>query len=56
MPNFGPLELSIILGIVILLFGAGRIANIGGEMGRAVSNFRRGITASHTDDDNGDHS
>lgn len=43
MPNFGPPELLIILLIVILLFGAGRIAKIGGEMGSAISNFRQGI-------------
>lgn len=43
MPSFGPTELIIILVIVILLFGVGRVAKVGGEMGKAVSNFRRGI-------------
>jgi len=39
----GPLELAIILVIVVVVFGAGRIANIGGELGSAISNFRRGL-------------
>lgn len=43
MPNFGPLELFILLLIVIVLFGAGRISSIGGEMGSAISNFRKGL-------------
>lgn len=39
----GPAELLIILVIVLLLFGANRISNIGGELGSAISNFRRGL-------------
>ncbi|MCY3836579.1 MAG: twin-arginine translocase TatA/TatE family subunit [Anaerolineaceae bacterium] len=43
MPNIGPTELLLFLAIVLLLFGAGRIARVGGEMGEAVSSFRRGL-------------
>jgi len=42
--NFGPTELVIILVIVILLFGIGRVSKIGGELGSAVANFRKGMT------------
>jgi sec-independent protein translocase protein TatA len=41
--NFGPTELIIILVIVLLLFGVGRVSRIGGELGSAVANFRRGL-------------
>lgn len=41
--NLGPTELIIILIIVVLLFGVGRVSRIGGELGSAVSNFRRGM-------------
>lgn len=41
--DLGPTELPIILGIVILLFGVGRVSKIGGELGSAVGNFRRGL-------------
>ena len=40
MPSLGPTELIIILVIVLLLFGVGRVSRIGGELGSAVSNFR----------------
>lgn len=43
MPNLGPTELIIILAIVLLLFGVGRVSKIGGEMGSAVANFRKGL-------------
>jgi sec-independent protein translocase protein TatA len=42
--NLGPTELIIILVIVILLFGVGRVGKIGGELGTAVANFRKGMT------------
>jgi sec-independent protein translocase protein TatA len=43
-PKFvgGP-ELIIILVIVLLLFGVGRISKISGEMGSAIRNFREGL-------------
>jgi sec-independent protein translocase protein TatA len=39
----GGIELIIILVIVLLLFGVGRVSKIGGELGSAVANFRRGL-------------
>ncbi len=43
---FGPTELIIILIIVLLLFGVGRVSKIGGELGGAVANFRKGLNDS----------
>ncbi|GIL13249.1 MAG: twin-arginine translocase TatA/TatE family subunit [Chloroflexi bacterium] len=43
MPHLGPTELLIILVIVLLLFGVGRVSKIGGELGSAVANFRKGM-------------
>jgi sec-independent protein translocase protein TatA len=44
MPDWlGAPELLIILVIVILIFGVGRIANIGGELGKGISAFRKGL-------------
>jgi sec-independent protein translocase protein TatA len=36
-------ELIIIFVILVLLFGVGRIARIGSELGRGVHNFREGL-------------
>ncbi len=43
MPNLGPTELIIILVIVVLLFGVGRLSRIGGELGRGIREFRKGL-------------
>jgi sec-independent protein translocase protein TatA len=41
--RLGPLELVIILVIVILLFGVGRIGKIAGELGGGIRAFRDGL-------------
>ena len=39
----GTPELIIILVIIILLFGIGRIGKIAGELGRGIKEFRKGL-------------
>jgi sec-independent protein translocase protein TatA len=46
--RLGPLELGIILLIVILLFGAGRIGKVAGEIGRGMREFRKGLKDDET--------
>lgn len=36
-------ELLIILVIILLLFGVGRVSQIGKEMGSAINSFRQGL-------------
>jgi sec-independent protein translocase protein TatA len=43
MPQLGPTELIIILVIVIILFGVGRIGKIAGELGSGIRAFREGL-------------
>jgi sec-independent protein translocase protein TatA len=43
MLGLGPTELIIILVIVILLFGVGRISKISGELGKSIRNFKDGL-------------
>lgn len=47
--SLGPTELIIILLIVLLLFGVGRVSRIGGELGQAVSSFRKGLRSGQDD-------
>ncbi len=41
--DIGVPELLIILVIIILLFGVGRIGKIAGELGKGVREFREGL-------------
>lgn len=43
IPRIGPVEIIILLVIVLLLFGPGRIGKIAGELGQGIKNFRDGL-------------
>jgi len=47
----GPTELIIILVIVILLFGVGRIGKIAGELGSGIRAFRKGLSEAGADEE-----
>ncbi len=44
MLGLGTTELIIILVIVILIFGVGRVGKIGGELGKAIREFRSNVS------------
>jgi sec-independent protein translocase protein TatA len=43
MGSIGPTELLVIALIALLLFGAGRIADIGKGLGEGIKNFKKGL-------------
>jgi sec-independent protein translocase protein TatA len=45
MFRLGGAEWIVILVIVILLFGPGRIGKVAGELGRSIKSFREGLSA-----------
>ncbi len=47
MPVIGPWELIIILVIVVVIFGAGRLSQVGGAVGRSVREFRSAVREDH---------
>ena len=51
MPNFGPTELIIILIIAVRLFGVGRLGRLGGELGKGIKEFRKGIQDDDSDEE-----
>ena len=38
--NVGPLELVIVLVIVIIIFGVGKLPTVGGALGKSIREFR----------------
>ena len=52
--DIGPLELVIILGIILLLFGVGRISRVGGELGKGIRAFREGLSGKGDEPPEGD--
>jgi len=44
LPNIGMSELLVILVIVLVIFGAGKLPEIGAGLGRAIRNFKKATT------------
>jgi sec-independent protein translocase protein TatA len=44
MPTLGPWELIVILLIVVVIFGAGRLSEVGGAVGKSIKEFRKATT------------
>ena len=51
MAGIGTTEIIIILVIVVLIFGVGKIADVGPALGKAISGFRRAV---RDDDEEGE--
>jgi len=46
-----PIELIIILVVILLLFGIGRISKLGGELGSGIKAFKEGLTGKKANSD-----
>lgn len=45
--RLGVWEILIVLVIVLLIFGPGRISKVAGEMGKGIKAFKDGLTNEH---------
>lgn len=48
--GLGVPELLVILVIVLVIFGAGKLPQIGGNLGKAIKNFKGGIADDKVED------
>lgn len=46
MAGISPWQLLIVLLIVLLIFGTKKLRNIGGDLGSAIRDFRKGVSDS----------
>jgi sec-independent protein translocase protein TatA len=49
MFGIGTTELMIILGIVVVIFGARRLPELGSGLGQAIKNFKKGVSKDEID-------
>lgn len=50
MPTFGGWEWIIILVIVIIVFGVGKLPQVGGAIGQSIREFRESMSSSKNDE------
>lgn len=51
MPRIGIPELILILAIVLIVFGAGKLPQIGGALGKGIREFRKGSRDDHDEEE-----
>lgn len=51
MPNIGPMEIAVILGLALLIFGPKRLPELGRSLGSGMREFKRSITGGDGGDD-----
>ncbi len=39
--SFGPVEIGIVLVILLIIFGVGKLPSVGGALGRGIHEFRK---------------
>jgi sec-independent protein translocase protein TatA len=49
--RFGGWELVVVLVIVVIVFGVGRISKIGGELGSGIRAFKEGLAGDDEEED-----
>lgn len=48
--SFGAMELLLILAIVVVIFGASKLPQLGKGLGEGISNFRDGLSKGNRED------
>lgn len=51
--SIGPLQLLLIVVIIVLLFGTKKIGNLGSDLGKAIRDFKKGMSGDDDKDDAG---
>lgn len=49
--SLGPLEIVLLLSIVIIVFGVGKLPEVGGALGKAVREFRSSVKEESKEDE-----
>ena len=54
MPHIGPMEIGIILVIILIIFGVGKLPQVGGAIGKSISEFRKARAGEDTEGEDKD--
>lgn len=44
MPRIGPIEIILILVIILIIFGVGRLPEVGAGLGKGIRNFKKAMS------------
>lgn len=50
--SFGPLEIGLIVLVILIVFGAGKLSQVGSAFGKSIREFRKATHGDDADKDN----
>ena len=50
MFRFGPWEIVLVLAIILIVFGVGKLPEVGGAIGKGLRSFRKGQSGEDADE------
>ena len=51
LPRLGPLEIGLILVVILIVFGVGKLPQVGGAIGKGMRAFKQGQKGEDTDEE-----
>ena len=52
--DIGPMEIGLILVVILIIFGAGKLPQVGAALGKSIREFRKASHGDYDEDKNGD--
>ena len=50
-PRMGPLEIGLIVVIILIVFGVGKLPQVGGAIGKGIRAFKKGQSGEDTEEE-----
>ncbi len=51
IPHIGPWEIGLVLAIILIIFGVGKLPQVGGALGKGLRAFRKGQSGEYEEEE-----
>ena len=51
IPHIGPWEIGLVLAIIMIIFGVGKLPQVGGALGKGLRAFRKGQSGEYEEEE-----
>lgn len=51
IPHIGPWEMGLVLAIILIIFGVGKLPQVGGSLGKGLRAFRKGQSGEYEEEE-----
>ena len=51
IPHIGPWEMGLVLAVILIIFGVGKLPQVGGALGKGLRAFRKGQSGEYEEEE-----